>query len=72
MVQTIKFHNKTTRSFLRNGYIKTIGLDFSSYDEQTIMVTAVNSRNNLTVGHLAFPKEDIPEIVKVLEKIYRA
>lgn len=71
MVQTVKFQNKVARSFLRNGYIKTIGLDFASYDNQIIMVTAVNSKNNITVGHLAFPKEDIPEIVKTLEEIYR-
>lgn len=72
MTREIKFSKQPTKSFLRNGTINTIGIDFTAFGiNDTIDIFAVTSRGHIARGCIQFPKDKIPEVIQALKDIYQ-
>ncbi len=51
-------------------YIRGTGLQIDK-EHNRVSIQVYNSRDELTVGYIDFPKEDIPQVVEELMRIHR-
>ena len=64
------WYRKDCGSFGRNGWAKTIGLEFNlSVDKEIVTLQPTTSKGKPQALKVEFPKEAIPTIINLLKKL---
>jgi hypothetical protein len=56
----------------RNGWMQTIGLDVQKYQNNTMVLSPINSKGSVGRSEIHFPLTAIPELIKTLEEYYKS
>lgn len=68
MTTQIKFSRETNFTG-RNGYFKASGVELSGYDPKgNVLLTPLTSKGNAARCDVTIPVEDIPNLIKQLQK----
>jgi len=61
--------SRKTISIGRNGAYTSIGVNVYAQDSGEILITGITQRRQSASGLLRIPKEDIPEFIKLLNRL---
>lgn len=64
--------DEVTNSLLRNGDVKTQGLQIDDIGRNRVMLTPVNTRGARASGYITVPPDSLPQLIGALAEIYVA